>query len=850
MKRIYNAALFYSSAFFLSFAQVTSAQVVINEYSCSNLNQFVDNHSDYEDWFELYNTSATGINLAGYFLSDDSLNNMKWQVPSGISINGNGFGRFWTSGRNEVSGTNYHTNFKLHQTKNNAEFVVLSNPAGVILDYVKLNSSNRTQLGHSRGRSPDGTNAWNVFTTPTPNTSNNFSTTYLGYAAKPSFDLSAGFYPSAVTVTITNNEPNSTIYYTLDGALPTVASPVYSAPITISTTKVLKAFAKSNNPQILSSFLEFSTFFINEPHTMSVVSIAATQLTQLANGSGSLRPYGSCEYFDKDGIRKAKTYGEFNRHGQDSWANSQRSIDFVSRDEMGYNHAIKEQLFPQTPRDSYQRVIFRAAGDDNFPADYHTANLGSAHVRDAYVHMLASNGGMSLDVRKAVKTLVFMNGQYWGVYDIRDNPDDHDNTNYYYGQGKYQIQFLETWGNTWAQYGGAQALTDWSALRSFILGNSMLVPANYQYVTSQLDVASLADYVLANSFTVCTDWLNYNTGWWRGMDTTGTHRKWGYILWDLDATFRFYINYTNVPSTQYYAPICNPQTLISSYNDPQQHLQVLNKLMTNPEFNTWYINRAIDLWNTVFSCQNMLHQLDSIVLVLTPEMPRHSIRWNGQLTDWQNNVQTLRTFINNRCNYLTTGFINCYSLTGPYNVILNTDPPNSGTIQLNSLSLSQFPWSGTYYGNITTSLQANAGSVAYVFNNWTTLGQLLNPNLSSAAVTANITNSDTITAHFSIITAIGNYPGIETNVTAYPTIFSEETTVEYTLPERLPVTIKLMTMLGTEVTCIKSPSEFVQRGNYSVKLNLAGSSVSAGVYLLKFTAGDFSKTIKLVYSPK
>ena len=67
-------------------------------------------------------------------------------------------------------------------------------------------------------------------------------------------------------------------------------------------------------------------------------------------------------------------------------------------------------------------VILRAAGDDNFPADYNPDNAGSAHVRDAYVHMLAKKGGMDLDVRNAEKVIVYLNGQYWGVYDIRKIP--------------------------------------------------------------------------------------------------------------------------------------------------------------------------------------------------------------------------------------------------------------------------------------------------------------------------------------------------------------------------------------------------------------------------------------------
>ena len=49
------------------------------------------------------------------------------------------------------------------------------------------------------------------------------------------------------------------------------------------------------------------------------------------------------------------------------------------------------------------------------------------------------------------------------------------------------------------------------------------------------------DYMIANLTCVSSDWLNYNTGWWRGLNDKGTHQKWGYIMWDNDATFDYYL---------------------------------------------------------------------------------------------------------------------------------------------------------------------------------------------------------------------------------------------------------------------------------------------------------------------
>nr|MBK9652796.1 lamin tail domain-containing protein [Bacteroidota bacterium] len=101
----------------LIFSFHSKAQVIINEYSCSNLTQFVDDHSDYGDWFELYNTGNAAVSLQGMYLSDDSLNNLKWLIPVNVNIGAFGFARFWASGRNVVSGTHFHTNFKFDANK-------------------------------------------------------------------------------------------------------------------------------------------------------------------------------------------------------------------------------------------------------------------------------------------------------------------------------------------------------------------------------------------------------------------------------------------------------------------------------------------------------------------------------------------------------------------------------------------------------------------------------------------------------------------------------------------------------------------------------------------------------------
>jgi len=722
---------------FVSTLQNISAQVMINEYSASNLFTILDNYSNNEDWVELFNSGNTSFNLGGYYLSDNPADSVKWQFPAGVSIPANGFIKVWLSGRNEVAGGHYHTNFKLTQSKEIPDYVVFTNPSGTVLESVQIQI---TQKDHSRGKKPNGSGNWVIFTNPTPGTSNNSAASYQGYTAKPTMDMAAGFYPGSITITITNNEPNSTVRYTLEGAEPTASSTAYSGPVNILTTKIVNARSFSNDNTILPGLIDFNTYFIGVTHSLAVISTSSETLDNLLNGNGSLKPFGTIEHFDKQGIRTTHAFGEFNEHGQDSWVHPQRSMDYITRDECGYDFALHGQLMSRSDRDEFQRLIFRAEGDDNYPGID-----TSAHLRDFLIQNLAHKSHLNLDVRQGEKFVLYVNGQHWGVYSYREKVHDHDYTNYYYGQDKYHIYFLMLWGGAWAEYGGQAAWNDWNALHDFILYNDMAIQANYEYVKSKYDVTTLADYVITNSFVVCSDWINWNVGWWRGIDPNGGHQKWGYILWDEDATFGHYINYTGIPGQNPYVSPCFPEGITA---DPQDHIQILNALKDNAEFNEYYVSRYIDLLNTVYRPDTMINFLDSIENYVLPEMQAHCNRWGGSVAEWQTNVQKIRNFINTRYSIIPDGLNNCYDLNGPYEVNFNVIPPVAGTMKINSIFPPEVPWGGYYYGGINTKLIAEETNPAYEFDKWILNNHEVLPNDTTKEVTMEFTTGDYIIAQF------------------------------------------------------------------------------------------------------
>lgn len=957
------------------------SQVHINEYSAANLEGFLDNYNRTEDWIELYNDGDSDVDLSGYHISDKTSKPGKWEIPAGTVIPAKGYLVFWCSGRDEsCDGGSYHTNFKLAQTKDD-ETLLFTMPDETVIDEIPLGL---TLVESSWCRSVDGGSEWMICTNPSLGSSNDGTNQYLRYTLPPTMSVEAGFYDASFELTITNNDPGTTLRYTTDGTNPTDDSPMYIAPITIAVTQVVKAKSFSNDPMVLEGKMDFNTYFLNEEFTLAVFSVAADQVQTLANGTDRINgeeviPIGSIEYFNTNKEREATSFGSLNRHGQDSWQLNHRSLDWVSRDEMGYSKAVNAPLFSYSERDEYQKFMFRNSGDDNYPANDDMNHEGSTHIRDEYVQTLASEGGLKLDHRAVERVILFLNGDYWGVYGMRERPVDHDYTDYYYDQGKYDTQFLSTWGSTEMEYGGQEALNEWYRLRNFILENDMGDAANYEKVTDEYNVLSLIDYMIVNLNSVASDWLNYNTGWWRGTNPDGDHKKWGYLLWDLDATFDYYINYSGVPNIspdakpcdiedisqamdQFFnfgegesgpgGDICNYETDGSQCNsilngscpydamddsflrtisqDPRccegewdeicqaqydvidfvpdysqcpsildgscpyplddpilqyifgegfccnnwngdcdgfynylmfvglsqedeevegnvgMHEKIFLKLQEESDvFRQLYYSRQADLMNTVYTCENMISTLDRMLAVIEPEMPRQIERWGGSMEEWQSNVTRLKDFINARCELFDDGMTGCFDLTGPYEITLMVEPDGVGEIDLNTLDIEEFPWSGAYFGGMENIIKAKAFEDEYEFSHWeTTAGSVISPSPADRKATIELNSQDTLTAVFKFTSNVEDIAsGVKMNV--YPNPTSGVATIKYELDEPMRIGVTVLNMMGQEIMRIPSGESRQSAGVHNQMLDFAKKEIPSGVYLIKLQADRYEITRKL-----
>ena len=699
---------------FTFFGLASFSQIVINEYSAANYDGFNDNYGESEDWFELYNASLFPINLNGYYVSDKNNNLTKWQFTSDVNINPNEHIVIYCSGRNEINGGGIHTNFKLHQTKGN-EWIILTDPDGTtIIDSVFVKPC---LTNSSRGRLNYSDNSKGVFINPSPANINIGG--FVEYATKPSFSPIPGIYANATNVTI-STDPSLTIFYTTDGSLPDNTDNQYNGPISINNTTVLKAVAYSSDPDILPSFMEFGTYFIGVSHTVKILSISGREsdnpnnpeLYELIAGGIQIEPNGTFELYNQDGSLFDKARGEFNEHGNDSWAYQQRGFDYITRDQFGYNYAIKGEVFNDIDRDRFQRFIVKCAANDNYPFSYGSSG---AHIRDAYVQSLSQVAKLRLDERSHESCVMYLNGEYWGVYELREKVDDLDFTDKYYDQDS--VAFLKTWGGTWVD-----VLTDgqnpndvenlWDDIRNYITTNDMSIQANYEYVKDRYNVGSLIDYFILNSYIVNSDWLNWNTAWWRGLKEDGDKKKWRYALWDMDNTFDHGANYTGIPNDGPDADPCDPESLGNIGG--QGHIPIWNALIENEEFFDNYINRWSNLSNSYLSCEFMIAHLDSLIGIIEPEMQDQIDTWGGTYNEWMDNVNDMKEFMNDRCTFLNAAIVDCYDVEGPFNVNVVID--GIGEVDFNNffdVNESNTPLNGEFFGGINIDFSVTSGNFSY-----------------------------------------------------------------------------------------------------------------------------------------
>jgi hypothetical protein len=676
----------------------------INEFMASNIHaQLNSDYSGFEDWIELYNAGDTPADLSGTFLTDDFSVPFKWQLPDNAIIEPKSFLIIWADGLNH----GYHASFKL---SGNGEQIGLYQQDGTVIDTVTFGIQ---PDDISFGRFPDGGDEWHFFANPTfnhpdsvPGLKNNFQ------ATKPNFSPAGGLYADGQLVSITSTE-GASIRYTTNGSLPTLQSAGYSHSIYVDSTMVIRAQAFQDN--VLPSDIVTHTYIINEPSTLPVISITTppeflfdeeigiTVGIPVSDTLGAPPPFDPNANFWHQWERPV--HFEFYESEGDPGLNQdagiavfgglfgrqirQKAFTIYARDKYG-DADIDYPLFPSKTVNCFKRFLLRCSSND----------FNSTYIRDAMMNTLVI-GQMDIDYQAYQPAVVYINGDFWGLYNIREK------TNHFYPESNYgidadSVDIVE--GIESVSHGDGGHYQD---LLGFIINNDMSLTENYQYVQTQMDVSEFMNYFITEIYVCNHDWLHQNIKCWREHSADG---RWRWLLYDMDWGFGG-----------------QDPNIAEPYKDnsiqwvlEQGPASVLfQQLILNKNFRDEFAQRFATHLNLTFNPGRVQHIIEMMVRRLEPEMPRQIERWGAiqSMTYWHDQLDRLYEFGRERQHFVFNHLDETLNPGEKAELILEIPDSASGWITVDEIPGQPPVCSGLWYKNIPLRIQAHPRS-GFRFVRW------------------------------------------------------------------------------------------------------------------------------------
>lgn len=698
-----------------SFAQ----SIYINEFMASNSTTIKDpDYNDYADWIELFNDEAYDVNLKNYYITDNLSQPMKYKFQNDLIIPRKGYLIIWADDR----AIGNHTNFKLSAS---GESIGLYNPSGNIID--SLNFS--VQLNDiSEGRFPDGTSARYKFKPSTPG-SINLESSIFNRITTPTISQRGGFYNSSILLTITHTDSDCIIKYTLDGSTPSIVSETYINPLQIDTTTVVRFRALKEG--FVPSSIETETYFINENTELPVFSLVTDPENFFSDTSGiyvigtngiighcSTAPRNwnqdwerpiNIQLFETNREEGFKVDAGVKIYGGCTRLYAMKSLAFYFRNVYG-DGKLNYRLFPNISVAEYNNFILRSSGQDWWRTMF----------RDGMVQTILKQG-MNIDYQEYRPSVVFLNGRYWGIHNIREKLNEHY-TFYRHGVDAENIDLIEISKNVNATSGDAIAYNN---MITFLSTKNMSMQVNYDYIKSIVDIDEYIDYQIAQIYSANGDWPGSNMKLWRPRTTNS---KWRWMIYDLDFTFGGNSQGLATTNTLEQATALNGP----SWPNPPWSTLMLRKLLDNVEFKNEFIQRFAAHMNTTFEPNHVVSVIDSLADVIAPEIPRHKERWEQSISmgsNWLTNIQVMKDFAFNRPSNMITHIKTKFNLQGTVQLIINSNNAHYGVIYTNGVKIKQLSISNLYFKNIPIKLKAVA-MPGYRFVKWEGVSSSDNANLS------------------------------------------------------------------------------------------------------------------------
>lgn len=564
---------------------------------------------------------------------------------------------------------------------------------------------------YSYGRTNVDTVPFGYYANPTPGWENgpDFSTEYFSDSVK--FVSSGKNYDPSQQVEMISGGSGDMIFYTLDGSAPSDQSTRYMGPVTINQTTVVKARIYRDGS--LPGPVTTQTFFTDKGHVLPVISISMDpfDLWDYNNGiyvlgpnAESSNPYFGANFW-QDWEKPAyveiynadrqlvlsqgagtKIYGAWSR------AREQKSQAFYARSSYGKG-SFAYPLFSEKPMKKYENFVLRNGGND--------WSLGL--FRDGLTAYLTAQ--MGVDHQAYEPYMMYLNGEFWGLMNMREKINEHfvaGNHNFY----PEDVNIVE--GDRWVVFGSAAT---YSQLYQYISDRNMADEANYEWVEARMDIGNYISFWAVNVYIDNYDWPGNNNKFW---STNGPGSRYRWISFDTDFGYGIYKNNAYTSNSLRFSL----GEVDQNWANVDWATLMVRKLLANDEFKRRFINEFADRMNTIYVPENILPVIDSFQQRISLDAPDHFQRWGyNSVNGWRAEVLEMKNYFNYRREYMQQHLIDRFNLSGLADIELNVSDTEAGHVELNSLSVKEFPFTGTYFQDVPVDLEA-VPAQGYAFSHW------------------------------------------------------------------------------------------------------------------------------------
>ena len=664
--------------------QATQQALVINEIMQSNIDCIMDDKKEFPDsWVELYNNSDGAIQLKGYRLGITTVADDAYQLPS---RNIQPRGRLLVYCDREKTGL--HTDFRLESGKGCNVYLFKGE---TVADSLPAPLKKMPAPNIAYGRETDGGSLWGYQLKASPGEKNDGGICdhdhVLGDVVfSEKGRATAGPLRLQLTLSLPQGSPEGTeIRYTTDGKEPTATSRLYTAPINIARSTVVRARLFCEGWLSPVSTAE-SYISHGREITLPVVSIAIdkdylddAKIGIYANNNGSKRndwrrPMNIEFFFNPEADSDLNQLCETRIAGGATRSAALKTMAIYAHKRFGTKRFDYEFFPDQKPGlTDFKSLLLRNAGND---FDY-------LYMRDAIIQRTMVRH-TDLDWQAWQPAIVYINGTYRGMLNIRERSNE-DNIYTNYG-GLEDIDMVENWdqlkAGTWDNY---------NAFKAFYKQHGHTRAEFEQW----MDCSVFMDLMITNLYFCNLDFPGNNIVMWRPRTEDG---RWRWLIKDTDFGLGLYDRDVEYNIVEW---IYNPNyDKDNSWGNLSAATQLFRRLMDDDDFRREFIDRCYIYMGDFMNDQGVSEVWDPMYEMIKAEYPHHRALFNRWWPNYTTELENAHAWLRRRTPVFSRHLAEYYDLGKPVTMTVNTALKNAaeGHFRFNGVSLSK----GTFNGHFLT----------------------------------------------------------------------------------------------------------------------------------------------------